>query len=121
MSVVHLDLDHARIFKPGPDHILVEGIPDYARMVEAIHTGQPLTVVVRRPTCAAWSQAAQQKYGPERIQITTTSHRSRPAELWGVEVPDWVTDETIARSDLLEVPLRAQPGQRFEDIVLEAF
>lgn len=51
----------------------------------------------------------------------TISHRGRLAELWGVEVPDWVTDEAIARSDLLDVSLQAQPGQRFEDVILEAF
>jgi len=29
MNVVHLYLNHARILKPAPDHILVEAIPDY--------------------------------------------------------------------------------------------
>jgi len=90
-------------------------------MVEAIHAGRSLTVIVRHPTCAAWLQTAQEKYGPERIEVVTISHRSRLAELWGVEIPDWVTDEAIARSGLLEVPLQAQPEQRFEDVVLEAF
>jgi len=125
MSAIQLHLDHARILKPAPDHVLIEAIPDYvpayARIVEAIHAGQSLTVGVRHPTCAAWLQTAQQKYGSERIEVVTISHRDRLTELWGVEVPDWVTDEAIARSDLLDVPLQAQPGQSFENVVLEAF
>jgi hypothetical protein len=48
---------------------------------------------VRHPTCAAWLRAAQQKYGPQRIQVTTVTPRRRLAELWGVELPAWVTDE----------------------------
>jgi len=125
MGSVQLYLDPAQILKPAPDHILVEGIldyvPAYARMAEALHAGQPLTVVVRHPTCAAWLRAAQDKYGPERIQVQEITCRSRLAELWGVEVPAWVSDDAIARSGLLDVPLQAQPGQRFEDVVLEAF
>ena len=125
MSTVHLYLDHANILKPAPDHILIRSlsdyVPAYARMAEAIHAGRPLTIVVRHPTCAAWLQTAQEKYGPERVAVEPISHRGRLAELWGVEIPDWVTDEAIARSGLLDVPLRAQPGQRFEDVVLEAF
>jgi len=125
VSPIHLHLDHAHVLKPALDHILVEAIADYApayaRMVEAIHAGQSLTVVVRHPTCAAWLETARQKYGPQRIQVTTVTPRRRLAELWGVEIPAWVTDEAIARSGLLELPLQAQPGQRFENVVLEAF
>jgi len=125
MDVVCLCVDYACLLKPGPDHILVEAIADYvpayARMAEALHAGRPLTVVVRHSTCAAWLRAAQEKYGPERIQVQEITCRGRLAELWGVEVSAWVSDEAIARSGLLDVPLQAQPGQRFEDVVLEAF
>ena len=125
MNTIRLCIDQARILKPTPDRILIEAIhdyaPAYARMADAIHAGQPLTIVVRHPTCAAWLQAAQGKYGPQRIQVTTVTPRRRLAELWGVEIPAWVTNEAIARAGLLDVPLRAQPGQCFEDVVLEAF
>ena len=125
MSLVQVYLDCAGILKPSLDHVLVEDIPDYApayaRIAEAIHAGQSLTVVVRHQTCAAWLQAAQEKYSPERVEVVAISHRGRLAELWGVEIPDWVTDQAIARSNLLDVPLRAQPGQGFENVVLETF
>jgi hypothetical protein len=118
VSPIQLYLDYARILKITTDHGLVEQIADYvpayARIAQALHAGQPLTIVVRHPTCAAWLETARQKYGPQRIQVTTVTPRRRLAELWGVEVPAWVTDEAIARSGLLELPLQAQPGQRFE-------
>ncbi|MGA9348015.1 MAG: hypothetical protein WBW48_04330 [Anaerolineae bacterium] len=125
MSLVQVYLDRARILEPSRDHILVEDISDYApayaRIAGAIHAGQPLTVVVRHQPCAAWLQAAQEKYSLECVEVVTISHRCRLAELWGVEIPDWVIDEAIARSNLLDVPLRAQPSQSFENVVLEAF
>jgi hypothetical protein len=125
LAPIRLNLDYASVLQPAPDHVLVEAIPDYvpayAHIVEALHAGQPLTVVVRHPTCAAWLQAAQQKYGSERIQVVTISPRGQLAKSWRVEVPAWVTDEAIARSGLLGLPLQAQPGQSFENVILEAF
>jgi len=85
-NLVQVCLDHTRIIQPAPDQTLIEAIADYVpaytRMVEAIHAGQPLTVVVRHPTCAAWLRAAQDKYGPERIQVREVTCRGRLAELW---------------------------------------
>jgi hypothetical protein len=125
MSIVHLYLDYAGIIDSRPDCVLVEDIydyaPAYARMAEAIHAGYPLTVVVRHQTCGTWLLAAQQKYGSGRIRSEEVSYRRRLADLWGVEIPAWVTDEAIARSALLDVPLQAQPGQSFENVLLEAF
>ncbi|HUS70961.1 MAG TPA: hypothetical protein VM075_09345, partial [Anaerolineae bacterium] len=123
--IIRLCLDDTHILDLAFDHVVVQGIADYApaytRMAEAIHAGQPLTVVVRHSTCAAWLRAAQEKYGPERVRVQEVTCRGRLAELWDVEIPAWVTDEAIARSGLLNVHLQAQPGQRFEDVVLEAF
>lgn len=124
-SRIQVYIDPAQIIQPTSGHVLVENISDYVpayvQIVAALHAGQPLTIIVRHRACAVWLQEAREKYGQERIQIETISYRSRLAELWGVEVPTWATDEEIARSSLLEVPLRAQPGQRFEDVVLEVF
>jgi hypothetical protein len=120
MSSTQLYFDHARILKPAPAHILIETITDYvpvyARMVEAIHAGQPLTVVVRHPTCAAWLRAAQDKYGPERIQVHEITGRERLAELEGVEVPAWASDETSARQVEQEIaPIHDHLEQELAD------
>jgi len=101
MSLVQVYLDHVHVIQPATDHILIGAISDYVlgytRIVEALHAGRPLTVVVRHPTCAAWLRAAQDKYGPERIQVQEVTGRERLAELEGVEVPAWAGDETSAR------------------------
>jgi hypothetical protein len=91
-------------------------------MTQALHAGQPLTIVVRHRACAAWLQRAASKYGPERIAVQEITRRGRLSDLWGVAVPAWVSEQDIERSDLLALPpLRAQPGQSFEDVILEAF
>jgi hypothetical protein len=77
VSPIHLHLDHAHILILASDHILGEAIADYvpayAQMVEALHADQPITIVVRHPTCAAWLETARQKYGPQRVQVTAVT------------------------------------------------
>ena len=123
--MVRLCMDGGCILKPESGDVLMKNISDYApiyaRIVAAIHAGQPLTVVVQNPTCASWLQVAQQKYGVEQIQIEIISHHSRLADLWKVTIPDWVSNQAIARSGLLDIPLQAQPNQSFENVILEAF
>lgn len=125
MYPTRLYFDFANILKPDANYILVEGIIDYVRvysqLIEAIHSNRPLTIVVHHATCTAWLQAAQEKYGPERIRVEAITPRNQLTKLWGLEVPIWVTDEAIIRAGLLDIPLQAQPGQGFENVVLEAF
>jgi hypothetical protein len=91
-------------------------------MAESLHAGQPFTIVVRHPTCAAWLRAVQQKYGPERIQATTVTPRRRLAELWGIEVPAWVTDEfRYGVKSLLQLE-SANPNQyACQEVVLKCY
>jgi hypothetical protein len=125
MTSVVVLFANAQILTAQPDQVSADDlggyVPAYAQITEALHADNPLTLIVRHPTVAAWLRAAQERYGPHRIQIVSVTARSRLAELWQVEVPAWVTDEAIIRSGLLDVSLQAQPGQTFENAVLQAF
>ena len=126
MTVVRLCIDHAGVLEATEDQVVVNELQDYARahqeMTQALHAGNPLTIVVRHRACAAWLQRAATKYGPERVAVQEITRRGRLSDLWGVAVPAWVSEQDIERSDLLALPpLRAQPGQSFEDVILEAF
>lgn len=126
MTVVRLCIDHAGVADTTEGQVVVNELQDYARahreMTGALHAGKPLTIVVRHRACAAWLQRAAAKYGPERVTVQEITRRGRLGELWSVTVPAWVSEQDIERSDLLALPpLRAQPGQSFEDVILEAF
>lgn len=122
---VRIILDYSMVLDTQPDRVRVESIRDYvsvyAQMVKAIHDRQLLTITILHPTCAAWMQIAQEKYGVECIRIVNVTPRNRLAELGGVEIPAWITDEAVVRSGLLDGSLQARPGQSFENAVLESF
>ena len=126
MTSVRLELDQAAILEPSPDAVVVEAIseyvPAYERLTEAIHAGRPLTLIVRHRACAAWLKRVAARYGPDHVTVREITRRARLAELWGITLPDWVSEQDIERSGLLELPpLRAQPDQSFEDVMLEGF
>jgi hypothetical protein len=123
--MIDLYVDAIGIVAPEPGSVLVEGVADYAPayacMAAAIHAGETLTVIVRHATCAAWFRVAAQQYGSEHIHVETITYRGQLAARWGVEVPAWVRDADIAAAGLLDVKAAKQPGQRFEQIILEHF
>ncbi|MBS1253764.1 MAG: hypothetical protein MAG451_02817 [Anaerolineales bacterium] len=126
MNVVEVYLDNAAIVEPTSEDILVENvadyIPAYSAMTAAIHASRPLRIIVRHRAAGIWLQRAQEKYGVNRISVAEVTRRGRLAEHWEVDIPAWVSEQDIERSDLLDIPpLRAQPGQRFEDVILEGF
>jgi len=122
---VRLLFDYAGITEPEKGQKVVAEIGDYAaaydRMARALHAGEKQQLVVRDRTCAAWFRVAQGKYGAERIEVVEITHVSKLAEGWGVTVPEWVSDAEIEASHLLDVDLRAAPGQSFENVLLERF
>ncbi len=96
-------------------------VPAYDRLVRALHAGEDISVAVNNASVAAWLHRLQEHYSSERVRIETLTYHRRLSELWNVQVPDWVTEEQIARAQLLEVAISPQPGRNFEDFVLEVF
>ena len=122
---VRLLLDYAGIIEPAQGQTVVTEIADYAPaydgMARALHTQKNLQLIVRDHTCGAWFYVAQSKYGPEHIEIEEITFASQLAKRWAVTVPEWVSDAEIEASGLLDVDIRAAPGQSFENVLLERF
>jgi len=81
MGLIYLYLDHTHVLEPAPDRFLVEAISDYvpayARIAEAMHADQPVTIVVRDPTCAAWLPRGRLAYPTTTTSAASTSQSPR--------------------------------------------
>ncbi len=95
----------------------------YDAVVRALHAGKDISVAVSDHTVGSWLKRLQapDRYGPNRIAIEELTRRSQLNKLWQIAIPEWVSDEQVARADLLKVKIAAQPGRQFEDFVLETF
>ena len=125
MAEVTIYLGSPELLSTIPADVQVKGIADYVsaydRLVCALHAGEDISAAVSDPNVGAWLRRLQGCYGPERVRIEELTRRQRLSELWNIEVPEWVTEDQIARAGLLDVTLSAPPGRDFEDFVLEVF
>ncbi|MFQ5854903.1 MAG: hypothetical protein ACE5LU_04575 [Anaerolineae bacterium] len=96
-------------------------VPAYDQLVRALHAGEDITVAVSDPNVGAWLRRLQDRYTSDRIQIVELTRRQRLREIWNIQVPNWVTEDQIARAQLLNVTISAPPGRDFEDFILEVF
>lgn len=122
----------ARIYLGSPEllgtiqaDVQVNGVGDYVpaydRLVRALHAGQDISLAVSDGNVGAWLRHLQEHYGMERVRFEELTRRRRLSELWNIQVPDWVTEDQIARAGLLKVSISPQPGRDFEDFILEVF
>jgi len=98
-----------------------EYVAVYDKIAAAVHGDEKLVVAVSDQTAAGWLRTMAAKYGESRIDIRTISYADRLADLWQVEIPDWVEEKDVCDSNLLEFDIHAVPGQDFDTIVLSAF
>lgn len=104
-------------------HSAADYVGVYDRLVHALHAGQDIKVAVSDLSVAVWLRRLQEpdRYGPTRVKIEELTRRRRLSELWRIQLPDWVSEDQIERAGLLKVRIEAQPGQDFEDFVLQTF
>jgi hypothetical protein len=125
MAQARIYLGSAELLSTITADVAIDGVADYVqcydRLVQALHTGEDIMVAVSDANVGAWLRRLQEHYGSDRVQIEELTRRQRLSELWSIEVPDWVTEDQIARARLLDVAIPAPPGRDFEDFVLEVF
>ncbi len=114
------DLAHT----PPEGVLLVEQNADYVRAChELSHRGKsdtPLELWVRSKNHESWLRDFTEQIGcPSIIQPKTA--RLLLAELWNVDVPDWLTDAEVLAHHLLEIDVDSLNRVRFETRFLAHF
>lgn len=99
---------------------IADYVPVYRAIARALLEDETLTVSIERDArvCEAWLQRMAEQRGEQHFAFKDVDPRTRLAERWGVEVPDWVNDWDILRANLLDPSVSARPGERFADTVL---
>lgn len=96
-------------------------ISGYHRVVQAIHAGREMRVLVKDRTVGRWLELLARRYGPEDITLEELTLRKQLHKQIGLEIPENVTDQQILDSGLLDLNIPASPNTTFEDHILEVF
>lgn len=124
MSKVTLIKDYFKlVHNDEPNQVyIVNGIDNYSqtyqRMLDAIYNKKPLTIAIRHRTVWQWFYKAAQKYSTARIEFEELKPKDALRRKWGIVIPDWISDNDIIKSDIMNIDISIQEGQAFENIIL---
>jgi len=117
--------DPGRLLEPGEFDCVVGAVPDYVpaiqRIKQSVAAEEPLCVLARDATCAAWLQRFAASYSGAVVRYSVVTARDLLGQQWQTEVPADVTDESILTSKLLEADIVPRTRQSYEEIVLEHY
>ncbi|KOA18750.1 PglZ domain protein [Clostridium homopropionicum DSM 5847] len=104
MSKVILIEDFEKTYQEKYD-VLVSKVNDYVdgynSILNAIYQGLELVVVVRDKHCMNWLKKMQIQYLENRIKITKYSPKTNLQEIIGINIPDYVSDDDIAKDEFI--------------------
>ena len=127
MPAAIITIDKDRLREAPAEALLVENISDYTMachaLREALHSSNrnpPLELCVRLRAAGNWLSQRAAQWG-ERVEVRQHTPRAELRERWKTEIPAEVSDAVIYQSRLLEERVSAQPGQSFDDVLLDHF
>ncbi|BCM94552.1 hypothetical protein IAD21_06459 (plasmid) [Abditibacteriota bacterium] len=132
MLAAILTIDKDRLREVSPHALLVENVRDYVKACHVLRAAlhapsdiapqdvSPIEVCVRHRAASAWLTQRAVQWGA-RVEVRQHTPRAELRERWKIEVPTEVSDAEIYESRLLDEKIEAQPGQSFEDALLEHF
>ena len=99
----------------------VNYVRGYDQIVRAIHKAQPYVVLVQEKNVFRWLRVLGEKYGKADVIFEERNMRLQLQEQIGIPIPENLTDQQIADSDLLEIRIPADKNISFEDYILQVF
>ena len=93
----------------------------YINIVEAIHSGKDINVSIHNKAVGNWLKVLANRYGDQSVYLEELTYHSQLEKQIGIEIPEYITDQQIDESNLLDLNIPALPNTSFENYLLEIF
>jgi len=108
-----------------PDISVMSEIPDYVagyeQILNAIEDGIDLTIYVRDATIMHWLRNMASRYDHGTFAFKAMDARTYMTQKWDTAIPEYVSNEDITVSGILDADIAPRKGDSFENIILEYF
>ena len=105
--------------------IFLTNISDYPLWVNEIHSavsrGKELEIYVSQQNILHWLKNMALRYPQGTFEFGLIDAKSALSKKWGKTIPEYVSNEDIIKSNLLQFDIPIQPGYGFMDIILAYF
>ncbi|MEN6326022.1 MAG: PglZ domain-containing protein [Syntrophomonas sp.] len=95
----------------------------YKAIQQAIYRGEDMKLLVKNRYCYESFKNMRNNYGEEYIELSVYSPRQEFFKLYGLEVPEYITDMDIVNAGILKNPdsLQRRVGLDFESFIMANF
>lgn len=117
--------DSYNLVQADVDSIILSVIEDYVygydRILNAIESNSDLSLYIQNTAVETWIKQMSSHYPQELFEFHKLDPRKYLAEKWNIIIPDYVSNEDILNTNLLEVEITPRAGDSFENVLLEQF
>ena len=98
-----------------------EYVDAYSNILASFHNHQNIRYVIYIQPVFQWFKNMASRYQQNSFVFETIDARGALTQVWGVDIPEYITNEDIVQTGLLSSDLRPQPGFSFEDTLLSHY
>lgn len=103
----------------------IRKISEYPQLIQrclnCLSGGENQTIFLANSVILQWLKNMASRYPQGTFIFETIDARRALAQRWGVDIPEYITNEDIVQTGLLSSDLRPQPGFSFEDTLLSHY
>lgn len=96
-------------------------VPGYDRILASVESGEDISLYIQNKNIEVWINRMAARYPQGIFTFEAMTARKFLEQKWKLKIPDYVTNEDILESKLLDLDIAPTPGSSFENIVLEEF
>jgi len=122
--MIHIISDFNKLVKDSNEFVVSkigDYIPSYAEILNRFENKQDIIIYVQLRPVMYWFEQMAERYPEGTFTFENIDARTRLQQLWNIEIPASVSPQEIVQSDLLDLELFPDAGDRFEDYILEIF
>ena len=120
MIKVVTDIDN--LIKPDKKGLTFAQFEDYVNgyqpLIQAIENSLDLIVYIQNPTIENWIKRMASRYPQGTFLFEEMDARKYLQKLWNITTPDYITNEDVNKSEILEAEITPRSGDTFEDIIV---
>jgi len=122
--MIHIVSDFNRLIKENNElviSVVADYVHAYARILEAYENKEELAVYVQLKPIEHWFRQMAGRYPEGSFAFERIDARIRLQQLWDIHIPEAIDPAEIVEAGLLDLDLTPNPGERFEDYLMEIF
>lgn len=123
--MIKIIIDINNYYKDTENELILQNFKDYVNnykiIINSIETHSSQNVIVKNNVIAQWMKRIKSWYNEKPIKLEKVTPKQYLKDKLGVEIPDYITEQDVLESGIIELDLSSFHEDSFEAIILSKF